>query len=109
MAGIAGVTGVSELWLQGYGNAKYAAVPRSVTVNAKKGALNDSISPMTLHLAMAVSAYRVISRDRAVQSEIDMQVGLGRATAIDFSQTNERITYVLLAEPSHLVYTVRFW
>ncbi len=62
------------------------------------------MSPMTLP-AMATSAYRVISRDRAVQSEIDIQVGSGRATAIDFSQTNERITYVLLADPSRLVYS----
>ena len=36
LAGIARVTGVSELWLQRYVNAKYAAVPRSVNVSAKK-------------------------------------------------------------------------
>jgi transposase-like protein len=36
LAGIARVTGVSELWLQRYVNAKYAAVPRQVTVRAKK-------------------------------------------------------------------------
>jgi transposase-like protein len=36
LAGIARVTGVSELWLQRYVNAKYAAVPRSMTVSAKK-------------------------------------------------------------------------
>lgn len=36
LAGIARVSGVSELWLQRYVNAKYAAVPRSVTVSAKR-------------------------------------------------------------------------
>ena len=37
LAGIARVTGVSEFWLQRrYVNAKYAAVPRSENVSAKK-------------------------------------------------------------------------
>lgn len=36
LAGIARVTGVSELWLQRYVNAKYAAVPRQVMVRAQK-------------------------------------------------------------------------
>ena len=39
LAGIVRVTGVSARWLQYYVNAKYAAVPRSVTVTEqKKGA-----------------------------------------------------------------------
>lgn len=39
LAGIVRVTGVSLRWLQYYVNAKYAAVPRSVTVTEqKKGA-----------------------------------------------------------------------
>jgi transposase-like protein len=39
LAGIVRVTGVSARWLQSYVNAKYAAVPRSVTVTEqKKGA-----------------------------------------------------------------------
>jgi len=36
LAGIARVNGVSELWRQRYVNAKYAAVPRYVSVSAKK-------------------------------------------------------------------------
>ncbi|BAS59709.1 transposase, IS1 family [Leptolyngbya boryana IAM M-101] len=36
LAGIARVTGVSELWLQRYVNAKYVTVPRRVSVSAKK-------------------------------------------------------------------------
>lgn len=36
LAGIAGVTGVSEPWLQSYVNAKYEAVPQQVKVSSKK-------------------------------------------------------------------------
>jgi len=36
LAGIARVAEVSEPWLQGYVNEKYASVPREVTVSAKK-------------------------------------------------------------------------
>lgn len=36
LAGIARVVDVSEPWLQGYVNEKYASVPREVTVSAKK-------------------------------------------------------------------------
>ncbi len=38
LAGIARVVDVSEPWLQGYVNDKYAAVPRKVNVRAKKKA-----------------------------------------------------------------------
>lgn len=62
------------------------------------------LSPMALP-AMATPAYRTIDRDTAIQNEVDVQVGQGRSTAIDFSQTNEHITYVLLADPSRVVYT----
>ena len=36
LAGIARVTDVSEVWLQGYVNEKYASVPREVRTRAKK-------------------------------------------------------------------------
>jgi transposase-like protein len=36
LAGIARVVSVSEVWLQAYVNAKYAAVERSVRVSTKK-------------------------------------------------------------------------
>ena len=36
LAGIVRVTGVSARWLQYYVNAKYSAVPRSVTVTEQK-------------------------------------------------------------------------
>jgi hypothetical protein len=53
---------------------------------------------------MAVPAYQVISREAAMQSAVEVQAEPGRSTAIDFSQAHERITYVLLADPSRLVY-----
>ena len=61
------------------------------------------MSPVALPV-MAAPAYQVISRDAAMQSAVEVQVGPGRSTAIDFSQAHERITYVLLADPSRLVY-----
>jgi transposase-like protein len=36
LAGIARVTEVSEVWLQGYVNAKYEAVPKEINIKAKK-------------------------------------------------------------------------
>lgn len=36
LAGIARVVDVSEVWLQGYVNEKYASVPREVSVRTKK-------------------------------------------------------------------------
>ena len=36
LAGIARVTGVSELWLQKYVNVKYESVPQQVNVRSKK-------------------------------------------------------------------------
>jgi insertion element IS1 protein InsB len=41
LAGIVRVTGVSPRWLQYYVNAKYASVPRSVTVTEQKRSGND--------------------------------------------------------------------
>jgi spore germination protein YaaH len=51
------------------------------------------------------SAYRLIERDIAVNNKIQVKVTPGRATPISFSQTDETISYILLADPSRLVYT----
>lgn len=51
------------------------------------------------------SAYQVIDRNRATTSAMQVQVAPGRATSISFSQTDETITYVLLADTSRLVYS----
>ena len=50
-------------------------------------------------------AYQAIGRETAAQNIVDVQVAPGRSTPIDFSQTDETITYVLLADPSRVVYT----
>jgi hypothetical protein len=49
--------------------------------------------------------YQAIARDVAAQSAVNVQVAPGRTSTIDFSQTDEVMTYVLLADPSRLVYT----
>ena len=50
-------------------------------------------------------AYQAIGREAAAQSAVDVQVAPGRSTPIDFSQTDETIIYVMLADPSRVVYT----
>ncbi|PHJ67262.1 hypothetical protein VF14_00070 [Nostoc linckia z18] len=50
-------------------------------------------------------AYRLIERDTAASSRIQVQVTPGRATPISFTQTDEAIAYILVADPSRLVYT----
>ncbi|MBR8834401.1 MAG: hypothetical protein DSM106950_10295 [Stigonema ocellatum SAG 48.90 = DSM 106950] len=49
-------------------------------------------------------ALRVIGQEAAVTNTTDVPVWPGRFTAIDFSQTNEIITYILIADPSRTVY-----
>jgi insertion element IS1 protein InsB len=43
LAGIARVCDVSEVWLQGYVNQKYAAVPQQLEGSAKKKRFDDSV------------------------------------------------------------------
>ena len=50
-------------------------------------------------------AYRLIERDTAASNRIQVQVTPGRATPISFSKTDEAIAYILVADPSRLVYT----
>ncbi|BDI20905.1 hypothetical protein ANSO36C_67070 (plasmid) [Nostoc cf. commune SO-36] len=50
-------------------------------------------------------AYRLIERDMATSNRIQVQVTPGRATPISFTQTDEAIAYILVADPSRLVYT----
>ncbi|MEA5621435.1 hypothetical protein [Nostoc sp. UHCC 0251] len=50
-------------------------------------------------------AYRLIERDMAANNRIQVQITPGRATPISFTQTDEAIAYILVADPSRLVYT----
>lgn len=51
------------------------------------------------------SAYQVVDRTRATNSAVQVQVAPGRATSISFSQTDETIAYILLADASRVVYS----
>jgi hypothetical protein len=51
------------------------------------------------------SAYQVVDRNRATTSAVQVQVAPGRATSISFSQTDETIAYILLADSSRVVYS----
>lgn len=61
-------------------------------------------SPM-LPVQAQTSAYQVVDRNRATTSAVQVQVAPGRAISISFSQTDETITYILLADASRLVYS----
>ena len=58
----------------------------------------------TLRLFAQTPALRVIGQEAAVANTTNVPVWAGRFTAIDFSQTNEIITYILIADPSSTVY-----
>ncbi|AFZ60986.1 hypothetical protein H6G54_28560 [Anabaena cylindrica FACHB-243] len=69
-------------------------------------ATNTLISGVTAPIVQAqTSAYRVLERDTAANTLIQVQVTPGRATPISFNQTDETISYILVADPSRLVYT----
>lgn len=58
-----------------------------------------------IHAQAQTPAYRLIERDMAANNRIQVQVTPGRATPISFTQTDEAIAYILVADPSRLVYT----
>jgi hypothetical protein len=58
-----------------------------------------------LSVQAQTSAYQVVDRNRATTSAVQVQVAPGRATSISFSQTDETIAYILLADSSRVVYS----
>ncbi|MGI0484291.1 hypothetical protein ACN4EK_02575 [Pantanalinema rosaneae CENA516] len=58
-----------------------------------------------LSVQAQTSAYQVVDRNRATTSAVQVQVAPGRATSISFSQTDETIAYILLADASRVVYS----
>jgi hypothetical protein len=62
------------------------------------------VSPV-LPVRAQTSAYQVVDRNRAITNAVQVQVAPGRATSISFSQTDETIAYILLADASQLVYS----
>lgn len=49
-------------------------------------------------------ALTIIRRDAATNTTANLQVWPGRASAIDFTQTDEVVTYIRLADPSKVVF-----
>lgn len=64
-----------------------------------------ALASPVLPLQAQTLAYQVVDRTRATTSTVQVQVAPGRATPISFSQTDETITYILLADASRLVYS----
>jgi len=50
------------------------------------------------------SSYQTVTSDTATSTNIDVSVYPGRATVIDFSQTSEAIAFIMLADPSRVVF-----
>nr|RNJ69401.1 MAG: hypothetical protein EDM05_08970 [Leptolyngbya sp. IPPAS B-1204] len=64
-----------------------------------------ALASPVLPVQAQTSVYQVVDRNRATTSAVQVQVAPGRAASISFSQTDEIITYILLADASRLVYS----
>jgi hypothetical protein len=64
-----------------------------------------SVTAPVVQAQAQTPAYRLIERDMATSNRIQVQITPGRATPISFTQTDEAIAYILVADPSRLVYT----
>ncbi|WP_292849856.1 hypothetical protein [Nostoc sp. NMS8] len=64
-----------------------------------------SVTAPVVQAQAQTPAYRLIERDMAANNRIQVQITPGRATPISFTQTDEAIAYILVADPSRLVYT----
>lgn len=64
-----------------------------------------ALASPVLPVQAQTSAYQAVDRNRATTSAVEVQVAPGRATSISFSQTDETIIYILLADASRIVYS----
>ena len=78
---------------------------RSPTLTLVSTALLIGLVSPVLPVQAQTSAYQVVDRTRATTSAVQVQVAPGRATSISFSQTDETIAYILLADASQVVYS----
>ena len=78
---------------------------RSLTLTLVSTALWIGLTSSRLPVQAQTSAYQVVDRTRATTSAVQVQVAPGRATSISFSQTDETIAYILLADASRVVYS----
>jgi hypothetical protein len=78
---------------------------RFPTLTSVGASLLIALASPVLPVQAQTSAYQVVDRNRATTNAVQVQVAPGRATSISFSQTDETITYILLADASRLVYS----
>lgn len=78
---------------------------RRFSVLALGSTLLIGLASPALPVRAQTLTYQYVDRNRATAGSIQVQVAPGRATPISFSQTDEAITYILLADASRLVYT----
>ena len=50
-------------------------------------------------------SYQTVTRNIATQTSIDVSIYPGRATVIDFSQTSETLAFIMLADPSQVIFS----
>ncbi|MGI0493495.1 hypothetical protein ACN4EG_17065 [Alkalinema pantanalense CENA528] len=78
---------------------------RFSALTSVSAALLIALALPVLSVQAQTSAYQVIDRATATTRTVQVQVAPGRATSISFSQTDETIAYILLADASRLVYS----
>jgi len=64
-----------------------------------------AMTPVMLAQSVQATAYRQVPQPQALRDLIEVQLEPGRSTVIDFSQVQERIVFVNLADPSRTVFT----
>lgn len=78
---------------------------KTLTLSILAAALAAASYPNCAFSQSRVTGYQTVGRDIAINSAIELLVYPGRATAIDFSLTDEALTYVLIADPSKVVFS----
>ena len=77
---------------------------KTLSCSLVTAALAAVFCPISTIAQSVVSGYQIVGRDIAINRALDVKVYPGRASVIDFSQTDEVIGYVLIADPSRLVF-----
>lgn len=76
-----------------------------LTLSILAAALATASYPNCAFAQSRATGYQTVGRDIAVNSAHDILVYPGRASAIDFSSTDEALAYVLIADPSKIVFS----
>src|SRR4028119_407413 len=75
-----------------------------LTLSILAAALATASYPNCAFTQSRATGYQTVGRDIAVNSAHDILVYPGRASVIDFSSTDEALAYVLIADPSKIVF-----